>query len=240
MQHDASRLCASHPAAGIATCPHCGTFVCDQCVVRHDWGALACRECVERRRPRFPLSWEQRISLRSWWQTFATVLRQPRALFSHFPELAGPRALGFAAIGTLADQLAGEASPAQSPWPLWLDVLSVLTLTPLGAAALWVVLRLAKPETSFGTILTAIWLMDGTYGIVFAPLSALDPEGLRAGVTIALGAVAMLVVYVRALWFLTRRRLGAGPGLSAAAIGAYFTVVFGLSVALLMLADGPT
>ncbi len=105
-------FCALHPQrSAVATCDHCGTFACPECVTLHR-GAQICRTCIDTGRVR-PAStpWEQRGELgllAAWWQTVLAVSAAPGRFFETLDVKRGVgESVGFAALSLVPATLMG-------------------------------------------------------------------------------------------------------------------------------------
>lgn len=93
-------VCATHPTRRASlTCERCGSFACSECSVDAPWGTSMCSGCKVRGALRYPLAWEQGspLSPLRFLRSAQVILRDAPTLFSHLPEGALGRALGFCA-----------------------------------------------------------------------------------------------------------------------------------------------
>ena len=106
------RICAlHHDRVAVATCDHCGTFACADCVVL-DGDRQICRTCIDEGRVALDTNpWERRGSLglpRALGQTIIEVTLRPAAFFR---TLSGPgrvtEAVGFVALLLLPVSVVG-------------------------------------------------------------------------------------------------------------------------------------
>jgi len=108
-------FCAIHPTvAAVATCDHCGTFACPDCVTLHR-GKQICATCIERGRVTIETNpWQQRDTLGipvAWWRTVMQITMSPSTFFRSLSPQGGlGEALGFASLSLLPALLVGFAS----------------------------------------------------------------------------------------------------------------------------------
>lgn len=103
MSSPTGAFCAIHPQRGaVATCDHCGTFTCPDCVTLHD-GRQICATCIEEGRVKLDsVPWQQRDTLGipvAWWRTLMEVTASPGQFFAKLsPERGVGEAAAFAAL----------------------------------------------------------------------------------------------------------------------------------------------
>jgi len=90
--------CAIHPETGaVATCDHCGTFACAECITRHGERQI-CATCIAEKRVVLEQNpWDAREEtgyLLAWWRTVVAVSASPGRFFT---SLHGKEGLGAAA-----------------------------------------------------------------------------------------------------------------------------------------------
>ena len=105
-------FCAIHPDRGaVATCDHCGTFACPDCI-RVDAGRQICRTCIDEGRVQLEVNpWAQRDRLgfvTAWWRTVLAVSTSPGRFFGTLNVDKGiGEAASFAALSLLPALLMG-------------------------------------------------------------------------------------------------------------------------------------
>ncbi|MCO4772382.1 MAG: YIP1 family protein [Deltaproteobacteria bacterium] len=106
MSEPTGAFCAIHPDVGaVATCDHCGTFACPECVTVHA-GRQICTTCIAEGRVQLDTNpWAQRDSLGvpvAWWRTVMAVTTSPSTFFRSLdPEKGLGEAAAFASLALL-------------------------------------------------------------------------------------------------------------------------------------------
>lgn len=95
-------FCAIHPERGaVATCDHCGTFACSECIQLQD-GRQICRTCLETGRVTLQrVPWEDRESLGFLPAAWKTVLGVSASPSTFFAQLSPQGTVGEAALFAL-------------------------------------------------------------------------------------------------------------------------------------------
>lgn len=112
MSSPTGAFCAIHPQRpAVATCDHCGTFACPDCVTQHD-GDQICATCLEEGRVVLhSVPWQRRDELGipvAWWRTVMEVTASPGMLFEKMSPTRGVgEAMTFAAISLFPALLTG-------------------------------------------------------------------------------------------------------------------------------------
>lgn len=102
MAEPTGAFCAIHPERGaVATCDHCGTFACSECIQVQD-GRQICRTCLETGRVTLQrVPWEDRESLGFLPAAWKTVLAVSASPSTFFAQLSPTGTVGEAALFAL-------------------------------------------------------------------------------------------------------------------------------------------